>query len=173
MARRFARPGKKLDFKTWAALPSVTVTGTGATTLLGGGLLFLVPATILRIRGFVNCIFDAAVQVGDAMQIGLGLAIVSDDAFNAGAGSMPDPQGDPEFPWLWWKSLELLAVSTNATAVNNTGWGMAAQRYEVDSKAMRKIHPSQTLCWIAQLTSAQGAPDTTVTLGQTRVLFGT
>ena len=162
---RLRNQGRKIDFKQWSSIPAVTNTLTGATTQQGGALSFLVSATILRIRGYVQAHFMATVQVGDEIQLAFGLAVVSTDAFTAGAGSMPDPFGDPEFPWLWWGQIQLESISVAASAVNNGGWGLAAQRLEVDSKAMRKMKLSEFLVWINQANSPSGSPDITVILG--------
>ncbi len=172
MARRvFApRPGKKIDFKQWSATPALVSTVSTDGTALGGGLDFVVPATILRIRGFVQAIFDATMQAGDLMILTYGIAIISTDAFNAGSGSVPDPSGDPEYPWMWWGQMRLQAF---VAAGHEGGWGPTGQRLEVDTKAMRKIKPSETLTTVFQRTGTAGAPATDVTIGQMRTLIGT
>ena len=44
---------------------------------------------------------------------------------------------------------------------------------EVDTKAMRKVKPRETLVWVLQTSDVNGAPVTLVENQETRVLFGT
>jgi len=170
MARRYART---IDFKQWDLIPAIVLEETGVATNLGGGLGFLAPQTILRCRGEVSIQFDETAQAGDRAAITFGLGIVSSDAFAAGAGSVPDPGGEPEYPWLWWGSIEIEAIIAASAWTGGYGWGPSAGRLEVDTKAMRKVKPGETLCWVAQTTLATGAPTMIIKLNQTRVLVGT
>ena len=111
--------------------------------------------------------------MGDQGILTFALAIVSSDAFALGASAFPDPASEPEFSWLWWGQIFLESISVAASAVNNTGWGPAAQRIEGDTKAMRKMKSRESLCWILQRTALAGSPVTEVVMGQTRCLIGT
>ena len=94
--------GRTIDYKQWERIAQSIASVSTATTTLLGTLLIAQPQTILRSRGFVQAAFDATQQVGDTMTLTFGLGVVSMDAAAAGAGSVPDPNGDPEYPWLWW-----------------------------------------------------------------------
>ena len=168
MARR--GHGRVIDYKAWTFMPSSTVqVGTSATTLGAGLLNFDAPGTILRCRGYFQASMDATKQVGDDMTMSLGLGIVSSDAAAAGAGSMPDPSGEPEYPWIWWGQLKLRAYLTGGAE----SWGTTAQRIEIDSKAMRRFKPSQSLVLIVQSSTSTGSPVVDYDFGQIRVLIGT
>jgi len=168
MARRGS--GKTIDYKEWTGMNFSDQTAAADGTLIGAGLIsFAVPATILRARGFVQASFDATQQVGDRMRVTWGLGIVSTDAATLGATAVPDPAGEPEYPWLWWGSM--LLRSELAAGVN--AWGLSAQRLEVDTKAMRRVKPGQSLVWVMEAASTAGAPATLFEFGQTRVLIGT
>ncbi len=171
MPRRLVatRPGKTLDMKQWDFLPSVNQVTAIATVISGSGLAFAIPATILRVRGYVTAAFDETKQVGDTMRIIFGLGIVSSDAFTLGATALPNPGGQAEYPWLWWGGGNLEAF----VAAGEEAFGTTAFRLEVDSKAMRKVKPGQTLAWIVETAGVAGAPVTSINFGQTRVLFGT
>ncbi len=163
------RRGRTIDFKQWASIPALGTAITGDGTFQGGSVAFAVPATILRCRGFVQAAFASGVQVGDDMNINFGLGIVSTDAFAAGAGSMPDPAGEPEYPWLWWQEVFL-----NSEQVEEpVSWGPGALRLDVDTKAMRKVKPGESLVWVGEATQSLGAPEVNVDFGRTRVLIGT
>ena len=167
-----ARRGKRIDFKQWNAIPLFSASISSAITTIGGSLEALALLTILRCRGYVQAHFDATVQVGDAILLTFGLGIFATDSAFAASG-VPDPAAEPEFPWLWWGQIAMTSVSVAASAVNNSGWGMAAQRLEVDTKGMRKMKPRQSLLWVVESSGVSGAPVTEITFGQTRVLIGT
>jgi len=112
---------------------------------------------------------DQAKQVGDEMTLTWGLGIVSSDAFAAGVAGMPDPAGDVGYPWLWWHSMHLFSY----VAAGEEAFGVTAQRAEVDTKAMRRIKPDQTLLMLCQVSNVVGAVAVDITFGQLRVLVGT
>ena len=159
---------KTIREKIWNATPFTAATISTDTTISGGSLAFNEAGTVLRCRGYVQGFFDSTKQVGDDILLTFGLGIVSTDAFAVGASAFPDPSGEPEYPWLWWGQMSLFA----SIAAGNEAWGTSAQRLEVDTRAMRKVKPRESLAWICESTSASGAPLTVVHFGQTRVLFG-
>ena len=172
MARRLVAPrsaGKKIDFKQWFAIPSVFLQASADATLQGGAIVFSSPATILRTRGRILCAFDETKQVGDQADVVVGLAVTSTDAFNAGAGSMPDPAGDVDFPWVFWTQLHLEAY----VAAGEESFGASVREIMVDTKAMRKMKPQENMSWVVQLANLVGAPTVQVHISQTRVLIGT
>ncbi len=170
MARRGTR-GRVIDFKAWTGLPGASQSfATDGTRLAGGSIAFTAPATILRIRvPSVLCFFDNTKQAGDSIDLAFGIGIVSTDAFTLGATAMPDPGGEPEYPWMWWTQLSLFSDA----AVSFEGTGISVVRFSVDSKAMRRVAPGQSLVPIVQASGATGAPTTFVRWGNGRVLIGT
>ena len=162
-----ARVGKKIDFKSWSFIPAVDLASAAAQTIAGSFLQFAIPATILRMRGEVLFLFDSAPEAA-SITIAMGIGVVSTDAANAGVGSLPDPAGEPDYPWLYWKSISLLS-QTAGTAAEQNPIGQAF-RLEVDSKAMRKIKPGQSLVVIYQTTTAVAVD---ILQAHTRVLIGT
>ena len=168
MARR-AFHARTIDYKQWTSLLSLVRDESTTSTFQGAAINFLEPATILRMRGFVSAAFDETMQVGDEFMVTFGLGIISSDAFAAGAASIPDPASEPEYPWLWWGAMFLQANVAAAQEV----WGQTAMRLEVDSKAMRRVKPRESLTWIVQTAGAAGAPVVHLTFGQTRVFIGT
>ncbi len=164
------RPARKIDFKAWDSIPGLVAASTTDETIIAGGLFFTIPATILRWRGFGQVTMDVVgLTAGDRVTVGMGIAIVSQDAFNAGAGSMPDPISEPEFPWIFMHEAQFTAEGAGAPAA----WGPLSQRWGVDSKAMRKIKPGEAAVVILQTVGNAGAPGINIDIGQTRVLIGT
>ncbi len=170
MARPRSRSGRTIDFKSWSAIPSggVNMTASGTFTA-GGGLSFSGPATLLRARGELIIGLDETSATGDQSKVGMGLAIVSTDAFTLGVTAFPDPSGEPEYPWMWWNEVSLL---TN-TATAGKGLGTDVVRVELDTKAMRKIKPGETLTLVIQYTTIVGNPIASLLQSQIRVLVGT
>jgi len=115
--------------------------------------------------------FNATTTALDECKIVLALGMISTDAFSLGSTAVPDPAGEPEYPWLWWKSLQMFSPFV----IDGTGSddsGALILRGEMDVKAMRKIKPGQTLTWIAQYVDITGTPSVQLSMGQTRVLLG-
>ena len=169
--RTFNRPGKKIDFKQWIGLPGLSDSQTAAGTIIGGSLAFAIPATILRIRPVrLYAAFDATQQAGDTMDLAFAIGIASTDAVTLGATAIPDPQGEVEFPWLWWGAF---ALRSFVNAQPSDSWGVNGQLLESDTRAMRKVKPGESLFWAIQLSGATGAPVTLIEIEQARVLVGT
>ncbi len=171
MARsRFVRPGKTIDYKAWLSMPSVVLGLTGDGTSVGTALSFVGPGTILRSRGRIQASLNpSGKSVDDHVKIGLGLGIVSTDVFTVGGTSMPDPSGEPEYPWLWWDEFHLRAQSTTGIEV----FGSSVKEIMLDTKAMRKVKPGQSLATVIQYVNITGTPIVNISLGQFRVLIGT
>ena len=169
--RTFVSRGRKIDFKNWEAMPSIDLSLTADGTSLGGGLGFLQPATVLRTRGTLVISPSAAVVALDSVKITVGIGVVSSDAFAAGAGSIPDPDDEPEFPWLFWRSDGFFYAESSFS--NGVASRTGAMRYDVDSKAMRKMKPGEALAWVVQYVDIVGAPPMKVKIATTRVLIGT
>ena len=139
--------------KGWLDIPSIQLDGiTAAGTQLGGSLPFTGPGhTIERMIipsiGLFNRV--AASAATESLKVVMALGIVSTDAFDAGAGSVPEPGDEPEFPWLFWTVLNLVAVDASA------GLEQPSMQYrtpDYDVRTKRKIGARQSLCWIVQHT---------------------
>jgi len=161
--------GRRIDYKQWTVVGATQASFTTDGTGVGGSLGFAVPGTILRCRCFISALMDSNSQVGDDMGLTFGLGIVSTDAVAAGSGSLPDPGDEPEYPWLWWGDM----VVHSETTTPISSWGPHAQLLQVDTKAMRRVKPGQSLVWVIQRSGTSGAPTVIIDIGQTRVLFGT
>ena len=171
MARRVVatRPGRTIDFKQWTAIPGGSQSVSGNTTFAGPGLLaFGIPATILRVRGHFRVSMQiTGLTAGDEVTLVFGLGIFSTDATAVGASALPDPSAEAEFPWLWYQSVMLQSINADSAEPGSQ------TLVEVDTKAMRKIKPGQSLAMVGQYVDTVGAPGVRINMGQIRVLFGT
>jgi len=87
-----------------------------------------------------------------------------------GFTAVPDPSAEPEYPWMWYGQVQMFAVTT--LAIGGVGAGYS-QLLEVDTKAMRKFKPGETLAMVGQYVNVSGNPILRIQSGQTRVLIGT
>ena len=136
--------------------PSGLVTQTAA-----GSALFTIVAqalndglTIIRTRGELLISLQTADAIGSGFtRIGVGIGIVSENAFGTGVGAVPTPLTDIAWDgWLWYWMGALMSVETPATS----GVGTTA-RIVIDSKAMRKIKESDGVVAVIQSEAEIGA----------------
>ena len=111
-----------------------------------------------------------ATTIGDGFTaFTAGLGIVTADAFSAGAASMPTPEGDRDWGgWLWFHSGGAL-ISRSVTEVDE-GFPLGALRIPIDTKAMRKMSPNETIFGAVSFTTEIGTA-TVSFVGRTRMLF--
>ena len=150
--RSFSAPRRTPEWS--GVLVFTNISGGTATQSLGSqaqGSAAAVRQTIVRIRGsaVVHMVAGAA---ADAMVVGLGLIIVSEDALAAGAASIPSPIDDLDSPWIFHQ-LFSLGPSTASEAADDTNLGLSTARIVIDNKAQRKIGPNEvlTFMWDTQL----------------------
>ena len=100
---------------------------------------------VIRTRGETSII--PSVVGADISIIGaIGMALVSTEAFNAGVASIPEQFSDADWSgWMVWRSFSL-RVEFNS----DTGTRLFMHDFQVDSKAMRKAGPNETLVIIAE-----------------------
>ena len=112
--------------------------------------------TIARIRGQILVQTDFSAEVPeDKCNVGFGIALLDARAVAAGAGSLPGPLTNIEFPWMWWHS-SVIAVQTTVgleQVLSNF------DRIEVDGKAMRKAAPGHLLVLVAEVLAITGTSD--------------
>ena len=99
--------------------------------------------TIVRTRGFINVRSD---QV-DAAEDGpgaLGACVLSDEAVAAAGAAVPTPYSNADSDMWFLHQFFDWSVSLGAHEFN------PLQRYEFDSKAMRKMQQGETLAFIVE-----------------------
>ncbi len=157
--------------KQWLGIPSITLNMTANGTNLGARTQSTTSQTVLRMIGEYNCTFtpEGAVADGDECRIGLAIGIVSSDAFEAGITAVPDPVGEPEYPWLFWAEHSFAALE--ATDIQRSA-EVGNLRRSFDIRSMRKMKPRESLVWVVQYVDSVGTPPYTVQISATRVLIG-
>ena len=101
--------------------------------------------TIVRTRGMCSVIPTAF--TADEDHIGaFGLGVVTDQAFAAGAASLPRVFDDADWGgWFVWRSFSWRMEFLSGTSVWLTDWSL-----EIDSKAMRKVGDNETIVLMAE-----------------------
>ncbi len=154
--RSFTRAPRRQS--SWTAGPGG---GTGAehtigassssTSLWSTGLIPLEEGlTIVRIRGELLAFLTAATAALDGFVCGFGITLVSDEAFAAGAASIPSPIDDIDYDeWMYYTTFSLKASAIIAGGAAEDHDSMlavtAAKRIEIDNKAMRKFPVGKTM----------------------------
>jgi len=119
---------------------SITATGSaimGVGISTSGGNI-----TLLRTRGLFHA-FIRGVAAGDGEGVfgAVGIGRVAASAFAVGVTAVPTPITDMAWDgWLWHSFFSLFAADTTFG-----GGPDISQRIEIDSKAMRKFDPDQTI----------------------------
>ncbi len=152
--------------KQWGFLPSIELTLTGNGTFQGGSISFTSKQTVLRMLGEIVIAPTTAPTAFDSANITIGIGKVSTDAFEAGAGSMPDSNGEPDYPWLFWKDYGFFF---GASSVDPASWsGMTRDTFDI--RTMRKFGPRESLAYVVTYSNVTGDPPLTVKLQRVRVL---
>jgi len=165
VARQFTQRKEK----RWGNIGSTPVAMTANGTFIGLGIEPGNSVTFLRMLGgfLLTPTPGGTFAAGDQVKIVLAIGIMSADSFAVGASAMPDPAGDPDYPWLYWASHSAIFAGANPTGDELT----VHVRERFDIRSMRKIKSRQTLGWVLQYVDISGTPPMTAVLEQTRVLI--
>ena len=154
--------------KEWSNTLAVSQGFTTNSTALLGFLSVNVPATVLRILGEYTLGPTAASTAADRACITVGIGVVSSDAVELGSTAMPDPEDEPNFPWLYWASHPFHYVDSSLES------GLQRMhRRSFDVRSMRKMKPRESLAVVAQYTDINGVPAMRIESGPFRVLIAT
>ena len=153
--------------KSWNGIARSVHTFTTGDTDFGSGFAVGSTFTVMRAIGEYLISPTAAPTALDKAVIGLGLGIVSSDAFALGETAAPDPVVEFGYPWLYWASHMLFFPTTTADPAAMSG----SVRKSFDVHGMRKLRQDQTLAWCVQYVDVVGAPPVTVDIGETRLLL--
>lgn len=104
--------------------------------------------TVVRSRGFISIRPEA--ENADLEVTGaFGIGVVSAEAFTAGVASIPEPFSDGDWGgWLVWQPFGFNFEFQSGIGLHFPDW-----RFEVDSKAMRRLSPSEALVCVAESQS--------------------
>ena len=146
--RSFQRgPRRKTDWIGWPDAQFTAIAGN--TNVLLSSVTFTQPETIVRTRGLISITGQAG--SADLNIVGaLGCTIVSDQAFAAGAASIPGPWTDSDYDG--WFVLQPFVLKLDVTT--DIGRLIFDKDYMIDSKAQRKVTDGET---VVTMVESQGA----------------
>ena len=120
------------DMEVFIFLAAGSVTVLGSSILMIDAIDSMTSPTLVRCRGEALAIATTG-GIGDVSLLGIGIAVVNRRASSVGATAVPRPVSDPQYSWLYHK-YSLMMFSSGSTSQ-----GAVVNRWEIDSKAMRKI----------------------------------
>ncbi len=156
--------------KEWTGPPGASLILTTTSTVLGGILNLNIAGTVLRMIGEYVISPTGAPAAADKVRIGMGIALVSSDAAAVGGSAIPDPIGDPEYPWLFWADHPFFFIDAS---VDPVAAAVSQIRFKYDIRSMRKFKPGESLVQVVEYADVSGTPPMTVLTGTTRVLVAT
>jgi len=166
MADRMRVPRKE---KQWGFLPGVETALTADATVGLASLAFSSKQTVLRMIGSLLLTPTGTVTALDSARIVFAIGRVSTDAATLGATALPDPAGEPEYPWLYWTTMQVRFASSGAPATGRAVGG--SMRESFDIRSMRKFSPGESLISVVQYVDRVGAPALTLDQSEIRVLL--
>ncbi len=145
-----------------AVLPEEVALGSGTAgilsinTIIGGAAGFLEEeVTITRMIGSLTLSINDNTALIDTT-VAVGCAVARAEAVSAGVASLPSPEDDPDFEWLYYG---VFGMKNPQNALRD---GPASARtIQFDVRGQRVMRTGQTVVWIAE---AQGA-DATAQVG--------
>jgi len=159
MARAFTRGGPRRK-TSWggfgnsaaaASLPGLISLTSGAPTIISTAIIVEGAAgfiaeevTITRTIGMVTAKMGVATS-GVVASIAVGLAVARNEAIAAGTASLPSPEDDPDFEWLYYAVFQL------SNPVNALQDGpISAVQFPFDVRGQRILRRGETVVWIAE-----------------------
>ena len=123
------------------------------------------PATLVRTRGEIFLQLDAT-AVDERVIIAMGLIVASENAAAAGAASLPSPVSDGADDWYWYGFATMSSLAETAVQPD-----ALFTRVVIDSKAMRKVKPTEHLVLVLEVCDGVDQNGSFDYLGGCRSLF--
>ena len=150
---------------TWGEGPLGTLTGIATSTqlLFGTAQQFtLDDLTLTRMRGQVAAwLTVAGGAANEGFDCYFGMCVVSENAAAIGVTAVPSPLAD--IAWDGWFVHRVFQVRNMATALAEDS-PMQQFRFEVDSKAMRKVHQTDVVVAAFETTESGDGSTMSVSL---------
>ncbi len=157
--------GRRTDYDWTGGVFSTTEASSGSS--VGAIVTIGIPGTLTRIRGNVLVSIDGPVD-NDKVMAAAGLILVTEEQLAVGTSAIPNPAdiNDLDADWIWHQWMPMLSQAVVASQMDETYF-----RAVIDSKAMRRVKPTQTLVMRFGNIAQAGTPGLDYMSG-CRVLFG-
>ena len=149
--------------------------GTGTATRSAVGSAFIGSVvnplvdglTLARIRGRLSMWLSAATSAGDGFTGAFGIGKATAAATAAGIASVPTPITEQSWDgWLYWQPVQIVAPAQTLEQ-----GGMVFDRFDVDSKAMRKLTEDDSIFAAIELTVEVGAASLEINFDSRILIF--
>jgi len=134
-----------------AVLPEMQALTTGTPVILsfnavvaGGVSILDEEFTVTRMIGAASVSLNVDTALDNAT-VALGCAVARNEAITAGVASLPSPEDDPDFEWLYYGVYQL----QNPQNALRDG-PISATIREFDVRGQRIVRAGQSLIWIAE-----------------------
>ncbi len=146
--------GRRADY-FWLAMTGEIESLDIATATAGLGdtqINYVESQTLMRLRGQYAVQLDAT-AVNERALVAFGIIKVKTAAAAGGVATIPTPFTEPSADWIWY---DYLWVSSGAEAAVVDD--MLFARGQIDSKAMRRVKPDESIIFVAEIaeTNDQG-----------------
>ena len=158
----------------WGVGPNsntITITAPNSPKLWSNGVILLNDAenTIVRTRGVVHVILSASSLAHGGFSGAVAIGIGTSAAFGAGVASLPSAIAESDWDgWLWHSFFDVRTIT--ATIADGSNAASVSHRFEVDSKAMRKLTDDMTVFGSIEMRTEAGVA-TAIMDADTRMLF--
>jgi len=156
MARARRGGTKKIDFVEWSGQLGIEMAMASNVGAIITVITSLQAATLLRTRGEILASIDGPVD-NDACSVACGITVVTEEQLAVGLTAVPDPAVDLDADWLWHGFIPLKAQAGTGVGASLNVVGVA-HRLTIDSKAMRKLRPTNSLVFAAKNSGLAGTP---------------
>ena len=110
--------------------------------------------TLVRTRGQLEVKSSNAGAVNDDVRWGAGFAVMDRKQVTVGVSACPLPLTDSNWDgWFWWQTG---FVRQTGEVIPTFQLGIAFQRVEIDSKAMRKVGQDQVVACVIETLNLAG-----------------
>jgi len=159
--------------KQWGVIPAQSFGLTANSTTIGPNLPATASQTVLRMLGEYILGSTGVATAQDEVLVVVGIGVIATDLATVGGTGIPDPAGEPDFPWLYWASHSLFYPSAvSGTAGQGDQSRLGSVRVPFDIKSMRKMKPRESLALIVQYVDINGTPPIRFGLAHSRILLG-
>jgi len=137
-------PKRALIWNQGPGSATVTNFSSSTTSVLGLGQTGFAATTLMRLRGYLAATLTTVGAITDGFHCAVGVGLVTADAFTVGGvTSLPNPFDDIDWKWIYHRIFDVHCVT--ATIGDGVNAGAVHLGFEVDTKAMRKMAPNETL----------------------------
>ncbi len=115
--------------------------------IIVGGAAGFIEEEVTITRTIANIQIGVGVATAEASAtVAIGCGVFRQEAIAAGVGSLPSPEDDPDFEWLYYGVWTLKNGVTSQVGFGLSSW----QQIALDVRGQRILRSGQSVAWIAE-----------------------